>query len=93
MGFFDKLFGKNDSNMAEDEPTMGIFEPQFSHKDFGRTIVVGKFNKKKDPSKEIKKEVWYGLNESARNELKSKGFYCEDDEIDVDDDNFRVIQS
>lgn len=71
---------------------MGIPVLDFSDKDFGETIVVGTFNKKKDPSKEIKKEVWNGLSESARNELKSKGFYCEDDEIDADDDNF-IIQS
>ena len=53
----------------------------------------GKIIKIIDPSKEIKKDVWDGLSESARNELKSKGFYCEGDEIDADDDNFRVIQS
>lgn len=82
------------ANLPKEGPTMGIFATKFSVEDFGEyyTIDVRGFHKKKDPAKEIRKEVWEGLNDSAREELKSKGFYCEG-EIEADDDNFRVIQS
>jgi len=81
---------------------MGIRTPDFKDLEIylhDRPLTIakidedGKIIKIIDPSKEIKKDVWDGLSESARNELKSKGFYCEGDEIDADDDNFRVIQS
>lgn len=82
MGFFDKLFG------TEDKPDFGQLGGKIiSHHELDITlrdiekVDVGVL-KFRDPAKEIKMEVWDALTESARNELKSKGYYCEGDNTD-----------
>lgn len=92
MALFDKLFGNRNNDLPKDGILMGIPARNFSDE----IKVEGWYslkNREKNPAKEINKEVWDRLSEAARNELKSKGFYCEGDKIDADDDNVGVIQS
>lgn len=90
MRFFDKLFGSDDKpdfsqlgGLIRSDHKLDVRLSDIERVDDGivevRNESVLEF---RDPAMEIKKEAWDGLTESARNELKSKGYYCEGDDTD-----------